>query len=219
MKSEHRRDAILKAAAPLFAERGFDGTSTRDLARATGVSEALIYRHFGNKEALFEAICDAAFEAFDFDSVLEKLLRMPPSSRRLIATVHHCIAHINGARGEALPRLVLQSLLGNRTFSTRVFRRFEDAWQPSLVASIRAARTDGQLENDSNDDEICAWAVQALVFGLNWAGTKQNQDLETGLLRPAVLQQYVRFLLRGVGLRHASILRLYDHEIETIESM
>jgi AcrR family transcriptional regulator len=43
---------ILKAAERLFARRGFDGTTTRDLAHAAGVAEGTIFRHFENKKAI-----------------------------------------------------------------------------------------------------------------------------------------------------------------------
>jgi AcrR family transcriptional regulator len=51
-----RREAILARALPLFAERGYEGTTTRDLARALGVTEPVLYRHFPSKRALFLAV-------------------------------------------------------------------------------------------------------------------------------------------------------------------
>ena len=55
-----RREAILKAALPLFAARGAHGTTTRELAGAVGVTEPVLYRHFASKEALFEAVVTRA---------------------------------------------------------------------------------------------------------------------------------------------------------------
>lgn len=46
------RDRIKKAAIKLFAEHGFDGTTTRDLAQAAGVAEGTLFRHFANKKAI-----------------------------------------------------------------------------------------------------------------------------------------------------------------------
>lgn len=43
---------ILKAARKLFARRGYDGTTTRDLAQEAGVAEGTIFRHFENKKAI-----------------------------------------------------------------------------------------------------------------------------------------------------------------------
>jgi AcrR family transcriptional regulator len=52
------RARIRDAAIELFAERGMDGTTVRDIAQAAGVSPGLLRHHFGSKEALREA-CDA----------------------------------------------------------------------------------------------------------------------------------------------------------------
>jgi AcrR family transcriptional regulator len=46
------RTRILRAAQHLFAKRGFDGTTTRDLAQAAGVAEGTLFRHFENKKAI-----------------------------------------------------------------------------------------------------------------------------------------------------------------------
>ena len=51
-----RSDAILHAAARLFAARGYSGVSLEDLGAAVGVSGPAVYRHFENKQALLGAI-------------------------------------------------------------------------------------------------------------------------------------------------------------------
>ncbi len=46
------RDRIKKAAIKLFAAKGFDGTTTRELASSAGVAEGTLFRHFDNKKAI-----------------------------------------------------------------------------------------------------------------------------------------------------------------------
>ena len=58
MKGDARREQILQTAVDLFSQRGFKGTTTKEIARAAGVSEAMVFRHFENKDALYEAILD-----------------------------------------------------------------------------------------------------------------------------------------------------------------
>jgi AcrR family transcriptional regulator len=53
-----RRAAIVEAAIDLFSRKGFGGTTTRQLAAAVGVSEPVLYQHFANKRALYEAILE-----------------------------------------------------------------------------------------------------------------------------------------------------------------
>jgi AcrR family transcriptional regulator len=56
------RAAILAAARQAFTEHGYDGASTRDIARAAGVDGRLITRYFGSKEGLFEEVIEVAYE-------------------------------------------------------------------------------------------------------------------------------------------------------------
>jgi TetR/AcrR family transcriptional regulator len=55
------RQALLRAGAELFAERGFDGVPIEDVADCAGVNKALISYHFGGKRGLYVAILESAF--------------------------------------------------------------------------------------------------------------------------------------------------------------
>ena len=60
LSSQQRRSAILATAIRLFAERGFRGVTTRELAAAVGVSEPVLYQHFPSKKELYSAIIEAS---------------------------------------------------------------------------------------------------------------------------------------------------------------
>lgn len=49
---------IIEAALDLFSQRGYDGVSVRDIARAVGIRESSLYNHFENKRAIFDGIVD-----------------------------------------------------------------------------------------------------------------------------------------------------------------
>ena len=55
-RQDNRRQAILDAAAKLFARRGYHATSMRDMASATGMLPGSVYYHFDSKEALLLAV-------------------------------------------------------------------------------------------------------------------------------------------------------------------
>lgn len=55
LPAPERREQILAAARKAFAESGFSGTRVADISKVAGVNEAILYRHFDSKEALFEA--------------------------------------------------------------------------------------------------------------------------------------------------------------------
>ncbi|HJT19353.1 MAG TPA: TetR/AcrR family transcriptional regulator [Nitrospira sp.] len=54
--SQERQAGLIAAAASLFAAKGFNGTTTKEIAKAAGVSEALVFKHFPTKQALYAAI-------------------------------------------------------------------------------------------------------------------------------------------------------------------
>ena len=59
LQAPRRREAIVDAVVSLFAERGFRGATTRELAAAAGISEPVLYQHFETKRALYSAIIDS----------------------------------------------------------------------------------------------------------------------------------------------------------------
>lgn len=58
MSGDERRSQILQIAIGLFSKKGFSGTTTKEIAAAAGVSEAIIFRHFATKDELYSAILD-----------------------------------------------------------------------------------------------------------------------------------------------------------------
>ncbi len=63
MKEEiySRKEKILQSALSLFAEKGYSDTSTKEISAHAGVSEALIFKHFGNKDTLLTHLIKAGY--------------------------------------------------------------------------------------------------------------------------------------------------------------
>jgi len=59
VSGEERHRQIIEAAATMFSRKGFRGTTTREIAEAVGVSEAMLFKHFATKEELYAAIIEA----------------------------------------------------------------------------------------------------------------------------------------------------------------
>lgn len=62
MRAEDRRRQLLEVASELFSQRGYRGTTTAELARAAGITEPILYRHFQNKLDLFVTLIDVVSE-------------------------------------------------------------------------------------------------------------------------------------------------------------
>ncbi|PYM09743.1 MAG: hypothetical protein DME18_17505 [Verrucomicrobia bacterium] len=84
LSAEERREAIVKAALPLFARKGFANTTTRELADAAGVSEALIYKHFPSKESRLQRQRPRFGETGKPGPV-----NLHPGAHRLLSASHH----------------------------------------------------------------------------------------------------------------------------------
>lgn len=56
------KERIVDTALELFAQRGYDGTSVRDIAGAVGIRESSLYNHFSGKRAIFDAIVDVCLQ-------------------------------------------------------------------------------------------------------------------------------------------------------------
>ena len=59
MSATDRRNQLIDVAIDLFSRKGFAGTTTKEIAAAAGVNEAIIFRHFATKQDLYKAILDA----------------------------------------------------------------------------------------------------------------------------------------------------------------
>lgn len=64
-RSDNRRELVLAAAAKLFVEKGFGGTSMRDIAKATGMLPGSLYYHFPSKDALLIAVFEEGVKRID----------------------------------------------------------------------------------------------------------------------------------------------------------
>jgi AcrR family transcriptional regulator len=74
-RGARRIEAIVAAAAALFAERGFDGTSMNAIAKAAGMTIGSLYQYFPSREAIVDAVAEAYLAAWRSDK--EAALRQP----------------------------------------------------------------------------------------------------------------------------------------------
>ena len=70
MPAAERRLALVDTAIRLFTESSYRGTTTADIARAAGVSEPILYRHFDSKEALYRSVLEQVFQIPGLGSLL-----------------------------------------------------------------------------------------------------------------------------------------------------
>src|SRR5580658_783867 len=84
-----RKDSIAQSALPLFAMKGLDGVTTNELAESCGVSEALIFRHFPTKRALYDEMLQRYTEFIEPANV--RADDLPPSTETLARMVYNFV--------------------------------------------------------------------------------------------------------------------------------
>src|SRR5258708_6674356 len=149
LSSEERRAAIVKAVRQIFAEKGFAGTTTRELAEAAEVSEALLFKHFPNKEALFVAMQLSCCNEQDAGR-MERLKALEPSASTLVLMVHFLVSLVVsgcGSRDDEQTiqnRLMLRSLAEDGDFARLLLRRLATGWIPKIEECLQSAVAAGE---------------------------------------------------------------------------
>jgi AcrR family transcriptional regulator len=119
LTGEERRRVIVEAAMALFSQKGFRGTTTKEIAEAAGCSEATIFHHFATKDELYSAILEAK------SRIAETLAQAAQAAaRKDDAGVFRAVGLQNLIRTEQDPsllRLLLFSALEGHQQSHRFF--------------------------------------------------------------------------------------------------
>jgi AcrR family transcriptional regulator len=217
LSSEERRAAIIKAVRAVFATKGFHGTTTRELAEAAGVSEALLFKHFPNKEALYSAMQVSCCREQDA-AKLERLKALEPSTPALVFLVHLLVSRLltgprpTGDDEDTLQRrLMLRSLTEDGEFARLFLKGMPSQLIRKLEECIKAAVASGDAVTAPVQPHLGAWFAHhlgAMTMLLHLQPTRPVVDY--GVAREALVEQAVWFILRGVGLKEAAIKRHYN---------
>lgn len=125
----------LAAAEELFAIRGFEGTSLRDVSAAVGITSAALIHHFGTKERLYGCVLERLAESLDGYLVDES---GPASIENVVRIFERFLDW--SFDNQHLAQLLLRELMGNRTRVSRARRMHLLSLTTSCVERIR----DGQ---------------------------------------------------------------------------
>ncbi len=171
-----KRDAILRAAIDVFAERGYFNAQVADVARAAGVAAGTVYLYFKNKDDLLVSIFERSMRdglAHSRTAVAD--LGDPGERLRQLARGH--LARLGSDRKLAI---VFQVELRQ---STKFMERFSSTLLRDYLGLIRQAIADGQREGLFRAD-IKPTAAAKMLFGAldematNWILSSRRYSLE-----------------------------------------
>ena len=214
LNSEERRAAIIKAVQRVFAEKGFDGTTTRELAEEAGVSEALLFKHFPNKEALYSAMQTSCCKAKD--PAIERLRALEPSTSALVTLVHFMLSRKVGTRPtnneeDAIHmRLMYRSMLEDGEFARLHLRHLTAGWILKIEECIKAAVKSGDAVDGLVLCGLEGWFCHHLAVILKLHLSPATPVIDYQMSRPKLVEQAVWFVLRGMGLKEEAIKRYYN---------
>jgi AcrR family transcriptional regulator len=158
-----RRQVIVDTASALFAERGFRGVTTRELARSAGVSEPVLYEHFRTKEDLYSAIIDRSQQRVGGEDphVLLDALAAIEDPRVYFQKLAQLIAEFHTTNPEYI-RQVLFAALEGHALADLCFERNSGPVYAKVSAYLKARMAAGQLR--PLDPTIAARAIVGAVM-------------------------------------------------------
>src|SRR5215510_14102879 len=123
MAAGDRREQIIEVAVRLFSQKGFRGTTTKEIALVAGVNEAIIFRHFATKRELYAAIMDRKASSAEVQAIQQTLaeaIHTKDDHKVFFSLGFHLLeAH---ERDDTAIRLLLYSALEGHELAEMIFR-------------------------------------------------------------------------------------------------
>jgi AcrR family transcriptional regulator len=141
-----RRRQIIRSASALFARKGYGGTTTREIAKRSGVNEALLFRHFPSKQKLYWTIIEEQCGTRGRRQKIDRILDQGGSDFEVFSAIAREFLTRN-ARDTELTRLLWFTALENHKLSQRFFRTFVAVYYEALAAYIRRRVTEGAFRH------------------------------------------------------------------------
>lgn len=217
LSQSERKQQIARAAAELFAERGFHAAGSRDLAKASGVSEALMFRYFPNKEELWKAVLESCRQNAIADS-LRALGGKPETTAGLVDLTWQLVEDyvVDSPRQRAhdrnvIHRMLLRSLAEDGELA-RLIRDDRSRILSAYVAScLAAARQAGDLDIGPEESlETLGTLYRLPLFAIGAQRLPTPQLIKGDPDDSALIEALVHFELRAIGLRRSVIERELD---------
>jgi len=136
LSATDRRQQILEVASAMFALKGYQGTTTREIAEEARVNEALLFRHFPSKENLYWTLIEELCNARGRRHRIKRILELGGPDGQLFEAVA-CEFLTRTERDRQLTRLLWFTALENHELSARFFNTFVAEYFDALAGYIR----------------------------------------------------------------------------------
>ncbi len=220
LSAEERKAAIVRAALPLFARKGYAETTTKELARAAGVSEPLLYRHFPSKEALYIEIqnlmCQSS--APSTRKFVQLTKELEPSTDTLVKLVYYVVSiqilgkPNTGIESATPPSLMLNSFLEDGLFARLMYQNRFACFCARIEECLQIAVAAGDAEESLIPAANTARFGHHLAAWIALVHLPPQPAIGYAESREELVHQAVLFTLRGMGLKRSAIKKHFDPE-------
>jgi len=133
VSSRERQASLIACAASLFAAKGFNGTTTKEIAKAAGISEALVFKYFPTKRALYAAILEEKVTVGELLDAVEEAAKKRDDHRVFTLIARY---RIRPGVDPTLLRLLLFSALEGHELSDIFFGKQHKVFYEHLATYI-----------------------------------------------------------------------------------
>ena len=202
MPADLRREQILRTAVTLFSQRGFKGTTTKEIAKAAGVSEAIIFRHFATKDELYGAIlhsksCNDGLHRYPWESneVLQEAIRQKDDFGVFYNLALQAMN--NHQKDEGFMRLLFYSALEEHELAERFFGEFVSQVYGFIGEYVRERQEDGAMRDVNPRIVVRAFLGMLIHHSLNnilWDKQRRLLDISN----EEAAESFAGIVLRGI---------------------
>ncbi len=156
-----RKRAVVESACRIFAKGSYRGSTTAEIARATGVTEPVLYRHFASKRELYLACLDSVWQ--QVHALWEKAIADEPAPENWIKAIGKAYLEARAAARIVLVDLWIQALTeaADDPEIRRALRRQVREVHEYVAAVIRRAQEAGGIVAE-RDADAEAWIFISL---------------------------------------------------------
>ncbi len=211
MNGLERKRSIIEAARSLFAEKGFHGTSVRDIAGEAGISEALLYKHFPGKEGIYKEILGYAGNLTNISA--DELDKLSPGAESLVRYiflfVRLILFEVPGLEKDQYwhERLLFRSLIGDTVFAQAHFKNIREFAEDRFRACIKEAIRTGDMVDVKIESINLMWLSHHMAMALNLCHLSGDTAFEYEGSKEELAHQAVMFIIRGIGMTDKAIAR------------
>jgi TetR/AcrR family transcriptional repressor of nem operon len=159
-KGEQTRQEIIRKAAPIFNQKGYDGAALSDLMKATGLEKGGIYRHFDSKQELAGEAFDHAWK-LAMDARFEGMQEIPNTVDRLKQIVRNFRDRRVIPGGCPLLNTAVDSDDGNPKLRAKA-RQALSSWLHRIEAIVEEGKRQGEVRPDVDSAELAMLIVSTL---------------------------------------------------------